>query len=188
VQPSHAITGATGLMIHDGYVYVSGLFTTSIRRFALSNGQMDASWGITGVGFPQDLEEAPDGNGFLAGILGFTNGSGSISRYSFNGTFLSTFATPSEDGFTEATAFVVVPTPSLTGDFNNDGVVDAADYVVWQKTSPTIPSGYDDWRRSFGESEPAGAGAIGADPVPEPACALVLCIAILACSMGRLRK
>ena len=111
VQPSPAINGATGLMIHDGYIYVSGLFTTSIRRFALSNGQMDASWGITGVGFPQDLEEAPDGNGFLAGILGFTDGAGSISRYAFDGTFLSTFAAPSEDGFTEATAFVVVPTP-----------------------------------------------------------------------------
>ena len=39
---------------------------------------------------------APDGNGFLAGILGFTNGSGNISRYAFDGTFLSTFAAASQ--------------------------------------------------------------------------------------------
>ena len=199
VEPSPAINGATGLMIHDGYIYVSGLFSANIRRFALSNGQMDASWGITGVGFPQDLEEAPDGNGFLAGILGFTNGAGNISRYAFNGTFLSTFAVPSEDGFTEATAFVVVPTP-LIGDFNDDGVVDAADYVVWRKASPTdtLPnddtpgavdaSDYDDWRANFGKSEPAGSAALGADPVPEPAGVLLLFIAILAGSMVRNRN
>src|SRR4051794_28287361 len=52
VEPTPAITGTTGLMIHDGYLYVSGLFTSSIRRFALSNGQIDPSWGIAGVGFP----------------------------------------------------------------------------------------------------------------------------------------
>jgi prepilin-type N-terminal cleavage/methylation domain-containing protein/prepilin-type processing-associated H-X9-DG protein len=179
VDPSPAINGATGLMIHDGYVYVSALFSFSIRRFALSNGQMDPSWGITGVGFPQDLAVAPDENGFLAGILGFTNGSGSISRYAFNGTFLGTFASPSENGFTEATAFVVVPT-NLIGDFNKDGVVDAADYVTWRKTSPTNASGYDDWRANFGETDPASSAAPSADPVPEPAGCLLLQIAILA--------
>jgi prepilin-type N-terminal cleavage/methylation domain-containing protein/prepilin-type processing-associated H-X9-DG protein len=195
VEPSPAINGATGLMIHDGYVYVSGLFSFSIRRFALSNGQMDSSWGISGIGFPQDLELAPDGNGFLAGILGFANGQGNISRYAFDGMFLSTFAVPSQDGFTEATAFVVVPTP-LIGDFNNDGVVDAADYVVWRKASPndTLPnddtpaavdaSDYDDWRANFGKAEPASSAARGADPVPEPAGVLLLLIAILVGSRG----
>jgi hypothetical protein len=178
VAPSHAINGATGLMIHDDYIYVSGLFSSNIRRFALSNGQMDASWGITGLAFPQDLAAAPDGNGFLAGILGFINGSGSISRYGFDGTFLSTFAVPSQDGFTEATAFVVVPT--LAGDFNQDDVVDASDYVMWRKTSPTVPSNYNDWRANFGKSGPGSTAATVVDPVPEPASVLLLCIAILA--------
>ena len=201
VEPSPEIRGATGLMIHDGYLYVSGLFSASIRRFALSDGQMDAAWGIAGVAFPQDLAEAPDGNGFLAGILGLFPGAGKISRYSFNGTFLNTFAVPSEegeDGFTEATAFVVVPT-GLIGDFNGNGVVDAADYVVWRNASPTdtLPnddtpgavdaSDYLDWRANFGLSAPAGSAALGTDPIPEPAGVLLLLSAMLAGSLARNR-
>jgi hypothetical protein len=183
-------------MIHDGYIYVSGMFSSNIRRFALSDGQMDASWGITGVAFPQGLAEAPDGNGFLAGILGIVNATGNISRYAFDGTLLSTFAAPSEDGFTEATAFVVVATPVI-GDFNNDGVVDAADYVVWRKASPTdtLPnddtpgvvdaSDYSDWRASFGSSGLASSAALGLNAVPEPAGALLLFIAVLARTIVR---
>ena len=186
-------------MIHDGYLYVSGLFTTSIRRFGLSDGQIDNSWGITGVGFPQDLVEAPDGNGFLAGILGFAAGGGNISRYSFDGTLLGTFASPSQNGFTEATAFVVVPTP-LVGDFNNDGVVDAADYIVWRNASPTatLPndatpgvvdaSDYADWRANFGKSSLANGVALGSNPVPEPAGVLLLFVAVMAGGLMRNRN
>ncbi|MGD9632791.1 MAG: SMP-30/gluconolactonase/LRE family protein [Pirellulales bacterium] len=190
VDPMSAINGATGLMIHDGYLYVSGLFSFNIRRFALSDGEIDASWGITGVAFPQDLVAAPDGNGFLAGILGFANGSGNISRYAYNGTFLSTFASPSQNGFTEATAFVVVPT-LLVGDFNGNGIVDAADYVAWRDAAPTdtLPnddtpgvvdaSDYEDWRANFGETNAVGSAAVGAVSVPEPAGAVLLVVGLV---------
>lgn len=174
VDPTPTIIGATGLMVHDDYLYVSGLFTTSIRRFDLSSGQIDAEWAISGLGFPQDLAEAPDGNGFLAGILGFINGSGRINRYAFDGTLLGTFAAPGGGGFTEATAFVVVPTP-LLGDYNVDGVVDAGDYTVWRDsvgTTAWLPnddtpgvvdaSDFDDWRASFGMTAAEGSAALGA--------------------------
>jgi hypothetical protein len=197
VQPSAIMNGASGLMIHDGYLYVSGMFSGNIRRFALTNGQMDASWTTPPVAFPQDLETAPDGNGFLAGILGIANGSGKISRYSFDGTLLGTFADHGNGGFTEATAFVVVPT-SLIGDFNNDGVVDAADYVVWRKAAPTatLPnddtpgtvdaSDYGDWRANFGRT--SSSAALGTNSVPEPAEVLLLFIAFLSGSMLRNRN
>jgi sugar lactone lactonase YvrE len=199
VQPTPAITGATGLMIYGNNLYVSGLFTTSIRRFNLSSGEIDPSWAISGVGFPQDLAVAPDGNGFLAGILGFTNGTGGISRYAFDGSLLGSFAQPGQGGFTEATAFVLVPPPFL-GDFNNDGVVNAVDYVVWRNASPTatLPndatpgkvdvSDYADWRANFGKSTVASAAALGSNPVPEPTSTLLLFIAIVGGGMVRNRN
>jgi hypothetical protein len=211
------IDGATGLMIHDGYLYVSGLYASQIRRFQLCdsasnnscneslNGQMDESWMITDLPFPQKLMESPDGNGFLAGILGNSAGAGQIAHYGFDGQLLGTFADhagPGQNGFTEATAFVFVPTvaPGIIGDFNNDGRVDAADYVVWRKASPTttLPnddtpgvvdaSDYTDWRANFGKSTAASGAALGANTVPEPALGLLLVIAIFAGSVVRHRK
>lgn len=64
--------------------------------------------------------------------------------------------------------------PAFFGDYNNDGVVDAADQVVWRKTLGTSVAPYsgadgdgdgmidqDDygvWQRNFGESLPPGSG------------------------------
>jgi hypothetical protein len=56
---------------------------------------------------------------------------------------------------------------SLSGDFNGDGKVDAADYVVWRKTDGS-PAGYNEWRTNFGRpAEPAAGQVVAA--VPEPA-------------------
>jgi Metallo-peptidase family M12B Reprolysin-like len=64
--------------------------------------------------------------------------------------------------------------PTLTGDYNGNGVVDAADYVVWRNTNGT-PANYTAWRSHFGTT--GGIGSIfdgGGSPtvsgaVPEPA-------------------
>ncbi len=65
----------------------------------------------------------------------------------------------------------------LPGDFNNDGTVDAADYVVWRNTDGTQP-GFDQWRANFGTSLGVGSGSAGyplaasaeplSAPIPEP--------------------
>jgi hypothetical protein len=39
--------------------------------------------------------------------------------------------------------------PVLPGDYNGDGIVDSADYVVWRKTDGTA-QGYQTWRQNFG--------------------------------------
>jgi hypothetical protein len=52
------------------------------------------------------------------------------------------------------------------GDFNSDGSVDAADYVVWRKNDGS-PEEYDEWRANFGNTS-GGGGALGST-VPEPA-------------------
>ena len=41
---------------------------------------------------------------------------------------------------------------ALGGDFNLDGKVDAADYVVWRKTGTGGEQGYQAWRANFGSS------------------------------------
>jgi hypothetical protein len=61
-----------------------------------------------------------------------------------------------------------VQSQALAGDFNNDGVVDAADYVVWRDGLGTIyaQSDYDKWRASFGQT--GGRGLSVSRAVPEP--------------------
>jgi hypothetical protein len=45
---------------------------------------------------------------------------------------------------------------SIEGDYNGDGSVDAADYVVWRKSNIDGQQGYDDWRTNFGSTGGAG--------------------------------
>ena len=64
--------------------------------------------------------------------------------------------------------FAIAPSV-LAGDYNDDGSVDAADYLVWRKnlngtslTNETVSMGivdqadYDEWRRSFGTAPAVG--------------------------------
>jgi hypothetical protein len=77
----------------------------------------------------------------------------------------------------------------IAGDFNEDGKVDAADYVKWRKNTANNPLPNDDglttqadrftlWRANFGEMEMPGGGASGA--VPEPSSAVLLSLAAMA--------
>jgi hypothetical protein len=90
-------------------------------------------------------------------------------------------------------------TGQIAGDYNGNGVVDAADYVVWRKnnsTNNTLPndnglgtpigqSHYNLWRAHFGQPPGSGAGAITSAAVPEPATVALLIVGILAMSSGR---
>jgi hypothetical protein len=51
------------------------------------------------------------------------------------------------------------------GDYNEDGVVDAADYVVWRKSGGGEPA-YDAWRENFGTGLGSAFGQ--GSSVPEP--------------------
>jgi hypothetical protein len=66
-----------------------------------------------------------------------------------------------------------VPPPFLDGDFNQDGTVDAADYVMWRKTNESDMDAYGDWVRNFGMSN-GGGGGVEAGGVPEPAALLLI--------------
>jgi hypothetical protein len=62
---------------------------------------------------------------------------------------------------------------SPTGDFNGDGNVNGADYVVWRKGLGTTytPADFEMWRANFGESAVWGGGST---VVPEPAAWMLL--------------
>jgi uncharacterized protein YjbI with pentapeptide repeats len=71
-------------------------------------------------------------------------------------------------------------TGSLPGDFNNDGAVDAADYVVWRKQGGS-PAQFATWRANFGQGRMGSAGAADELPgraVPEPS-VVVLLVAVV---------
>jgi hypothetical protein len=81
---------------------------------------------------------------------------------------------------------VLTVVPALPGDFNADGVVDTADFVVWSKgiLPPNAPTDYNTWRQHFAESI-SGAGSNQENPaVPEPT-SLALLIMIAAFGMSR---
>ena len=85
---------------------------------------------------------------------------------------------------------------SSPGDYNGNGTVDAADYVLWRNGGPLMnevadpgtvsPADYTEWRARFGNMAASGSSAtIGV--VPEPGSALLLVIAC-ACWWGRARN
>jgi hypothetical protein len=75
--------------------------------------------------------------------------------------------------------------PVTAGDYNRDGTVDAADYVVWRKGLGTTytQADYDVWRANFGQTIGSGGALPSAEPlpaIPEPSTALVLFVGSLA--------
>jgi ASPIC and UnbV/FG-GAP-like repeat len=92
-----------------------------------------------------------------------------------------------KQGLHDVAANQYVTVRYLPGDYNGDGVVDAADYTVWRNRlgSTYKMSDYAVWREHFGEALPGnGAGASGA--VPEPATTSLLLVALAA--LSRLRR
>ncbi len=97
----------------------------------------------------------------------------------------------------------LVITFGLPGDFNNDGIVDAADYTVWRDNLGAADesalngngngsNGVDEadyalWKSNFGMTLGGGSGSLAANgQVPEPASCVVALLGLL--GLGVLRK
>jgi hypothetical protein len=87
-----------------------------------------------------------------------------------------------------------LPSPSVSGDYNGNGVVDAADYVIWRKNlgltgGATKSQGdgtgdgnvasddYDFWRAHFANT--SGGSGLSTAAVPEPNTAVMLVLSLL---------
>jgi hypothetical protein len=129
-----------------------------------------------------DITNAQSGDQFAFAVRGELGGghSAGISGFSFD---------------------IVDPfVPAVAGDYNGNGIVDAADYTMWRDTlgqsvavgsaadgdgSGTIDEGdYTLWRNRFGLT--SGAGSISGGAVPEPSSAVLLLIALVLGTSRRL--
>jgi hypothetical protein len=72
----------------------------------------------------------------------------------------------------------------LPGDYNSDGKVDAADYVVWRKSNINGQAGYNTWRANFGRTAGSGS-ALSSAAVPEPGAFMLAAAALVALALVR---
>ena len=93
----------------------------------------------------------------------------------------------------------LVVVESLAGDYNDDGIVNAADYTAWRNNvgtpAGTLPNDVDGgvigdaqyatWKANFGMSSGMGAGSLSAVSVPEPSTAVMLIVGMLVVSCRR---
>jgi len=100
-------------------------------------------------------------------IIAWAQQLGSAATMSFiDQTFSQCDADPANSGVCR----VVDPPMGHPGDFNGDGMVNAADYTVWRNGLGSIytQADYEIWKAHFGESWPAGSSATSSVAVPEP--------------------
>jgi hypothetical protein len=121
-----------------------------------------------------DLDFASASNGSDGRARGFNN----LGQLAFWASF-----TDGSQGVFVSNAVAHVP-----GDFNSNGTIDAADYVVWRKGVGTTydENDYELWRSNFGASLGSGSGSAlpSAEPlsaaVPEPSSFVLLLAGTLA--------
>jgi autotransporter-associated beta strand protein len=108
------------------------------------------------------------------------------------------------DDYFTGTGILTVGPAILAGDYNNDGIVDARDYVVWRKNvgqpSQTLPNDTTGaiigqpqlnlWRANFGNTTavPGGGSIVNGGAIPEPSSIGLLALGLTAfVSIGKCR-
>ncbi len=132
-----------------------------------------------------ELFAVPSSGGDVRRISGPMTLGGDVTDWQFSpdGRTLVYRADQEIDGQFEL--FAVAFSDDLPGDFNRDGIVDAADYTVWRDgldTGKYRADEYGVWKSNFGRRAGDGAGAAVPlqSAVPEPAAWLLASGAILA--------
>jgi hypothetical protein len=139
------------------------------HQYIGSEGEDDGAWhpiDNNGDGGPQapfneNFNTPPDGE-----YMWLRAGSWIYAKWDFSFSF---------DRSWSALRLTQVSGPQLEGDYNEDGVVDARDYVVWRETGIDGAEGYNAWRANFGQTG-GEAAAVGTSAVPEPASAVLLMV------------
>jgi hypothetical protein len=146
--------------------------------------------GTAPISYQQLWEEGILKANGLTGKVGITFGDNNanpitLQQADFN-TFFTVTGTPGMDNYTLTSRIEGTLPPGLAGDYNSDGAVNAADYVVWRNgDSPDdTQAGYDLWRANFGKTGGSGA-ALASAGVPEPSTLVLVGLAIGAAWLRR---
>ena len=133
--------------------------TPFLLASSLTGQQNFHNHGLLSYGLDNDSTPAEGAYGFFARLTS--------SHYEPSNPFLVlfNFGIDYELVPTAALAINAAAVESLLGDYNFDGIVDAADFVVWRKSNGPEPE-YDAWRENFGMTAPGGASSHAAAPEP----------------------
>jgi hypothetical protein len=183
---------------------LSGLSTTKPDSVD-GPGDPDSTVGNSSGEFWQNLSAT---NNSVAEAFLFGSSTYTTSRTDFLGTIFNT-ATPvgNRDVTFKYTTIYGDPVNGMVeyctgcspagvpGDYNNNGTVDAADYVLWRNNGPLLndptlgvqAADYAFWRSRFGATSGSGSGSSLA-AVPEPGTAQIACLAFVAVALVAVRR
>jgi hypothetical protein len=179
--PSLNNSGGDTIAIWDSYGdYDSEAMTDSPRTYANAVAAVTYNT-VAGQGWPTVLSgrsiwlNDPSGDPNVGANWTRAGASGDSLSFQASGIFETATDHPGDDVGSPG----IVPgtiNPTLQGDYNGDGRVDAADYVVWRKTDDGTAGGYSTWRANFGRSS-FGSGSVTMVAVPEPSGSILIIIA-----------
>jgi endonuclease I len=176
--------GSTANLDVDGITLISGnpgAFSTNVTPLSIAAGL---------------------GHTFAAMINTATTGT-------FSGTYLLSLSDENLTGAQNKSIFLTlsgqIAPAVLAGDYDNNGVVDAADYVTWRKSlaagtslphnetatvGVTDQQDYDVWRQNFGATGSGSGSSLNstAGSVPEPASTALLVIALTGMHLVSMRR
>ena len=192
----------TGALVNNGYIDLgSGILTTSAATLAAGS-TLEIDLGGTTRNTQYGALVA-SGSVSLAGSLTISvlNTFSPVAGNSFDildwGSHTGAFSTLSLPTLTTGltwnvsqlytTGMISVVASGLAGDFNHNGVVDAADYVVWRNGLGTVytQADYNVWRTHFGQTAGSGSGAVADAAVPEPSAFVLAAVGFLGLSACR---
>ena len=191
MNPANVLTNPTGIASAISRLVIPSTATNAIADTATLSIEGGAS---TGFG-PRAAVNLATGIDDVVGSLVL----GGVTQAAI-GTYGSS-TSPADfksDQFFIGNGVIRIVSVSIPGDYNNNHLVDAADYAVWRRNVgttnalPNDPIGgtiataqYDQWRRHFGQTAVIGTGAGANAAVPEPATLVLLMFATAGWLMRR---